>query len=79
VQILYKPAGGAPRVVQSFDASADSGKAPGAVAGGLHGVSETKHTSVSSDAKRLGDSVAKQVAEIGVREGWLSTGAVKHL
>jgi hypothetical protein len=29
VQLLYKPAGGAPRLVQSFDASADSGKMPG--------------------------------------------------
>lgn len=97
VQILYKPAGGAPRLVQSFDASADSGKAPGALetagvgaaaghiatsaalTGGLHGVSETKHTSVSSDAKRLADSVAKQVAQIGVSEGWMSTGALKQL
>lgn len=31
VQILYKPAGGAPRLVQSFTADADSGKAPGMV------------------------------------------------
>lgn len=29
VQLLYKPAGGAPQLVQSFDASADSGKMPG--------------------------------------------------
>jgi len=31
VQIFYKPAGGMPRLVQSFTASADSGKAPGMV------------------------------------------------
>jgi Domain of unknown function (DUF4410) len=29
VQILYQPAGGAPRLVQNFTADADSGKAPG--------------------------------------------------
>lgn len=31
VQILYKPAGGTPRLLQSFTADADSGKAPGMV------------------------------------------------
>ncbi|MFT4069210.1 DUF4410 domain-containing protein [Paraburkholderia sp.] len=31
VQILYQPAGGAPRVVQSFSADADSGRMPGVV------------------------------------------------
>jgi hypothetical protein len=91
VQILYKPAGGAPRLVQSFTAHADSGKAPGmaetagvgaaagvvatsaAVGGGLHAVSETKRAGVSADAKRLGEAVAKQIAQIGVSGGWLST------
>ncbi|HEY4295414.1 MAG TPA: DUF4410 domain-containing protein [Paraburkholderia sp.] len=91
VQILYKPAGGAARLVQSFNADADSGKAPGmaetagvgaaagsiattaAVGGGLHAVSETKRAGVSADAKRLGDAVAKQIAQIGVDGGWLST------
>jgi hypothetical protein len=29
VRIVYQPAGGAPRVVQSFTANADSGKMPG--------------------------------------------------
>ena len=95
VQILYKPAGGTPRVLQSFNASADSGKAPGmaetagvgaavgtvatsaAVGGGLHAVSETKHTPVSDDAKRLGGAVAKQIAQIGVDGGWLSSTYVK--
>jgi hypothetical protein len=95
VQILYKPAGGTPRLVQSFTANADSGKAPGmaetagvgaaagaiattaAVGGGLHAVSETKRAGVSSDAKRLGDAVAKQIAQIGVDGGWLSTAHTK--
>ncbi|MEM5459517.1 DUF4410 domain-containing protein [Paraburkholderia phytofirmans] len=91
VQILYKPAGGTPRLVQTFTANADSGKAPGmvetagvgaaagsiatsaAVGGGLHAVSETKRAGVSADAKRLADAVAKQIGEIGVSGGWLST------
>lgn len=95
VQILYKPAGGAPRLVQSFTADADSGKAPGmaetagvgaatgaiattaAVGGGLHAVTETKGAAVSSDAKRLADAVAKQIAQIGVDSGWLSTAHTK--
>lgn len=91
VRILYKPAGGAPRLVQTFNASADSGKAPGmietagvdaaagsiatsaAAGGGLHAVSETQHAGVSADAKRLADAVARQIGEIGVSGGWLST------
>jgi uncharacterized protein DUF4410 len=95
VQVLYKPAGGAPTVVQSFDANADSGKAPGvvetagvgaaaghiatsvAVGGGLHAVSEKKHNTVEDDSKRLGDKIAKQIAQIGVSEGWLPTSAVR--
>ncbi|MFM0338933.1 DUF4410 domain-containing protein [Paraburkholderia fungorum] len=95
VQILYKPAGGTPRLVQSFDATADSGKAPGiaetagvgaaaggiatsaAVGGGVHAVSETKRAGVSADATRMADAVAKQVAQIGVSEGWLSSGHAK--
>ncbi|MFC0401578.1 DUF4410 domain-containing protein [Paraburkholderia rhizosphaerae] len=95
VQILYKPAGGTPTLVQSFDANADSGKMPGvvetagvgaaaghiatsaAVGGGLHGVSETKHDTIAQDAKHLGDKIAKQIAEIGVNDGWLPTGTVR--
>jgi hypothetical protein len=95
VQVLYQPAGEAPRFVQSFEAKADSGKAPGvaetagigaaaghvatsAAAGvGLHAVSETKHAGVSADAKRLADSIAKQVAQIGVGEGWMTTDRIK--
>jgi hypothetical protein len=95
VQILYKPAGGAAQLVQSFDVSADSGKMPGvaetagvgAVAGhvavsaaagaGLHGASEAKRDSVSADARHLGDSIAKQIAQVGVAQGWMSTGQVK--
>jgi hypothetical protein len=89
VQLLYKPAGGAPRLVQSFDASADSGKMPGiaetagvgaaaghlatsaAVGAGLHGVSETTHGGAAGNAKKLAESIAKQVAELGKTQGWM--------
>jgi len=82
VQLLYKPAGGAPMPLQSFDATADSGKAPGvvetagvgaaaghvattaAMGAGLHAGSEAKHDTLSADAKRLADSIAKQVAAV---------------
>jgi hypothetical protein len=95
VQLLYKPAGGTPALVQSFDANADSGKAPGvvetagvgaaaghiattaAMGGGMHAVSETKHDTVAQDAKRLGDKIAKQIAQIGVSEGWLPGSSVR--
>lgn len=89
VQLLYKPAGGTPRLVQSFSASADSGKMPGiaetagvgaaaghlatsAAAGvGMRGVSETKQDGASGDAKKLAQSIAKQVAQIGKAQGWM--------
>jgi hypothetical protein len=81
--------------VQSFDANADSGKAPGvaetagvgaaaghiatsaAMGGGMHAVSETRHDTVGQDAKRLGDKIAKQIADIGVSEGWLPGSTVR--
>lgn len=89
VQLLYKPAGGTPRLVQSFDASADSGKMPGmaetagvgaaaghlatsaAAGAGLHGVSETRHGGAAGNAKKLAESIARQVAEIGKTQGWM--------
>jgi hypothetical protein len=95
VQILYKPAGSTARLVQSFNATGDSGKAPGmaetagvgaaagslatsaVVGGGLHAASETKKAGVSADAQRLADAVAKQVEQIGVSGGWLSSGHFK--
>jgi hypothetical protein len=90
VQILYKPAEGAPIPLQSFSADADSGHMPGvaetagvgaaadhvatAAATGvsLHGVSEVKRDSVSGDAKKLGDSIAKQIASASASNGWMS-------
>jgi Domain of unknown function (DUF4410) len=47
VEVLYKPANGPARVVQRFDASADSGKAPGvAETGGLGAAAGHVSTSV---------------------------------
>jgi hypothetical protein len=40
-------------------------------------MSETKHAGVSADAKRLADSVAKQIAQIGVSEGWMTADRIK--
>ncbi|MGT2473982.1 DUF4410 domain-containing protein [Paraburkholderia terrae] len=95
VQVLYKPAGGMPQLVQTFDADANSGHMPGvaetagvgaavghvatsaAVGGALHVGSEHKSDTVTSDAKKLADSVAKQVAQIGVAQGWMSGDLVK--
>ncbi|SAK44161.1 hypothetical protein AWB79_00783 [Caballeronia hypogeia] len=89
VQLVYKPANGAPQLLEQFDAKADSGHAPGmaemagvgaaaghvvssiAVSGGLHAVSEKKHADVSSDEKRLADSIAKQIAKLGQDQGWM--------
>jgi hypothetical protein len=95
VQVLYKPAGGMPQLVQTFDANANSGHMPGvaetagvgaavghvatsaAVGGALHVGSDRKSDTVTSDAKKLADSVAKQVAQIGVAQGWMSSDLVK--
>jgi hypothetical protein len=90
VQILYKPAEGAPVSLQSFSADADSGHMPGvaetagvgaaadhvamtaATGASLHGVSEVKRDSVSGDAKKLGDSIARQIAAASASNGWMS-------
>ncbi|QCP52568.1 DUF4410 domain-containing protein [Trinickia violacea] len=95
VQVLYKQAGGAPMFVQSFDASADSGKMPGvaetagvgaaaghvatsaAVGGGLHGIGEVKHATLTAVSEKLADKIAKQVGEIGVSQGWMAADRVK--
>jgi hypothetical protein len=95
VQVLYKPAGGMPQLVQTFDANANSGHMPGvaetagvgaaaghvatsaAMGGALHVGAEHKNDTVTSDAKKLADSVAKQVAQIGVAQGWMSSDLVK--
>lgn len=38
----------------------------------LHGVAEVKRDSVAGDAKKLGDSIAKRIADISVANGWMS-------
>lgn len=44
-----------------------------AVSGGLHGVSETRHDTVSSDTERLAKSIAKQFAAANAKNDWLTT------
>jgi hypothetical protein len=95
VQVVYQPAGGAPIVLQRFDANADSGKMPGiaetagvgavagrvttsaAVGGGLHGVGEAKHVTLEAVSKRLAGSIAEQVGDLGVSQGWMTAGRAK--
>lgn len=90
VNILYKPADGAPMPLQSFSADADSGHMPGlaatagvgaaagrvataaATGASLHGLSEMKQDSVAANAKKLGESIAKQIAATCVANGWMS-------
>lgn len=48
-----------------------------ALGGGLHGASDAKRAGVSADAKRLGDSIAKQIAEAAVAQGWMPASSVK--
>ena len=68
-----------PGVVETAGVGAAAGHVAtsAAMGGSLHAVGETKHDTVSQDAKRLGDSIAKQIAQIGVSQGWLSGSTVK--
>ena len=43
-----------------------------AVGGGLHGASEAKHDTLSSDAGKLARSIAKQVAQVSTQNGWVT-------
>jgi Domain of unknown function (DUF4410) len=62
-----------PGVAETAGVGAAAGHvATSAAAGaGLHGVSETKHAGISADAKRLADSIAKQVAAANAANGWV--------
>src|SRR5258708_22062561 len=52
VQVLYQPAGEAPRFIQSFEAKADSGKAPGVA--GTAGIGAAAGPVAASAAPRGG-------------------------
>ncbi|CAD6554942.1 hypothetical protein LMG27952_05716 [Paraburkholderia hiiakae] len=43
------------------------------VGGGLHGASEAKRDTLSSDAGKLARSIAKEVAQISTQNGWMAT------
>lgn len=95
VKIWFQPVGQSARLVESFDASANSGKMPGvaetlgigavtggiataaAAGAGLHGVAETTHARPVNDAERMADSIARQLAQIGVAQGWLARDAIE--
>jgi Domain of unknown function (DUF4410) len=61
VQIVYQPAGGAPRVVQSFTANADSGKMPGMVeTAGVGAAAGTAATAAAAGAGLHGVTETKR-------------------
>jgi hypothetical protein len=41
--------------------------------GGLHGVSEAKRDTLSSDADKLARSIAKQLEQVNTQNGWMPT------
>ena len=54
-------------------AAADHVATSAAMGGSLHGVSEVKQDSVTGDAKKLGDSIARQIAAASASNGWMAT------
>jgi hypothetical protein len=48
-----------------------------AVGAGLHGVSEKKQNGASGETKKLAESIAKQVQQIGKQQGWIPAESTK--
>jgi hypothetical protein len=63
-----------PGVAETAGVGAAAGHVATAAATGtsLHGVSEVKGDSVAGDAKKLADSIARQIAAASVTNGWMS-------
>jgi hypothetical protein len=63
-----------PGVAETAGVGAAAGHLATSAAAGaaLHGVSEVKRDSISADAKKLADSIAKQVAATSAANGWMS-------
>ncbi|CAG4894791.1 DUF4410 domain-containing protein [Paraburkholderia saeva] len=63
-----------PGVAETAGVGAAAGHVATAAAtgGSLHGASEMKGDSVAGDAKKLADSIAKQLAAASVANGWMS-------
>jgi hypothetical protein len=63
-----------PGVAETAGVSAAAGHvATAAAAGGvLHGASDVKHDGVGGDAKKLGDSIAMQIASASIENGWIA-------
>ncbi|WP_175107801.1 DUF4410 domain-containing protein [Pararobbsia alpina] len=62
-----------PGMAETMGLGAAAGLAESAAAAGgvLHVTSETNHASPVSDAGRMADLIAKQIAQVGADEGWL--------
>jgi len=63
-----------PGIAETAGVGAAAGHLATAAATGtaLHGASEVKQNGVSGDAKKLGDSIAKQIAAASTANGWMS-------
>ncbi|KVL25567.1 hypothetical protein WT21_11995 [Burkholderia territorii] len=90
VQLLYQAAGGTPRIIRSYDASAEGGNEPGiaetagvgaaigrlgtslAIGAGVHVATETLRDSVKDDAKRVADTIAKEISGLEHAQGWVA-------
>ncbi len=64
--------GKAPGVAETAGVGAAAGHVATAamMGGGLHAASEGKHDGLSADAKKLADSIAKQIAQASAAQGW---------
>lgn len=62
-----------PGIAETAGVGAAAGQiATSAAAGaGIHGASEMKHGGASGDTKKLAESIAKQVAQVGKEQGWM--------
>ncbi|RAR67818.1 uncharacterized protein DUF4410 [Paraburkholderia unamae] len=68
-----------PGVAETAGVGAAAGHVATAVAvgGGLHGASEAKRDTLSSDAGKLAKSIAKALAQVSTENGWTSTTTTK--
>ncbi|KQR74105.1 hypothetical protein ASG35_20120 [Burkholderia sp. Leaf177] len=73
--IVQADSGHMPGVAETAGVGAVAGNVATAAATGgtLHGVSETKRNGVTGDAKKLGDSIAKQIAAASASNGWMTS------
>lgn len=90
-EVLYVPPGAEPRLLQTYEASSDSGHMPGltvgaasaaaghtaaAAANGGMNLTNAGHADVSAEAKRLGERMAVNVGKLFAEQGWIPQSAV---